>query len=146
MAYGVVYDHMGNLEWSDTFDKLSDAVQCYESWLQRYGSNPERDKEKISSYFEYGAHGARVSVVMEVRLLREKITHAQARRRDVRHLGPHRANQAPKHNQQQPKQAQHLQPTKRKVETAADASKATKATKAPKAPTAAKHQKRNSNK
>ena len=68
---------MGNLKWSDTFDKLSDAVQCYESWLQRYGSNPERHKEKISSYFEYGAHGARVSVVMEVRLLREKITQAQ---------------------------------------------------------------------
>jgi|LakMenE01Jun11ns_1017448.scaffolds.fasta_scaffold9933420_4 hypothetical protein len=72
MAYAVVGDHMGSLAWSETFDDMSSAVKCYTEWAHDRGK-PESSQDHYTAYFEYGAHGERVSIVMEPSLLQEKL-------------------------------------------------------------------------
>jgi hypothetical protein len=77
MAYAVVGDHMGSLEWSETFDDMSSAVKCYTEWVHARGK-PESSQDHYTAYFEYGAHGERVSIVMEPSLLKEKLASSSA--------------------------------------------------------------------
>jgi hypothetical protein len=75
MAYAVFGDHMGSHTWSEPFLSMASAVECYKSWVLDRG-RPESSEDHWSAYFEYGAHGERVSIVMEPGLLKEKLANA----------------------------------------------------------------------